>query len=138
MSKRELEAGMTDNTHAVIIEDDKLNAKILETMLRQEGMTVTTIADPANAMAVLAQQSAPAVVFLDLEMPHLDGYEVLAMLRAQYGPQLPIAAYTVHTSELLNAMDKGFSGFFAKPINRAMFHANLLKLLNGEQALSMD
>ena len=129
---------MTNPAYAVIIEDDKLNAKVLETLLRQEGITVTIISDPANTLTVLADKPTPAVIFLDLEMPHLDGYEVLVMLRQQYGQSVPIAAYTVHISELTTAVGKGFNGFFSKPINGATFHDNLAQLLRGEQALSLQ
>lgn len=129
---------MTQVQRAVIIEDDKLNAKVLETLLRHEGMAVTIISDPTQALPQLILQDPPAVIFLDLEMPKLDGYEVLALLRAHYGDQLYVAAYTVHTNEMLTILAKGFNGFFAKPINGARFPENLRQILKGEQVLALE
>ena len=129
---------MIETLHAVIIEDDRLNAKVLETLLRQEGVAVTVIRDPAQAIAILDARPTPDVFFVDLEMPHLDGYEVLAILRERYGNRMPIAAYTVHTNEIINAVGKGFNGFFAKPINGAKFHEKLQQLLRGEQVFGIQ
>jgi len=128
---------MSDLKQAVIIEDDRLSAKVLETLLKQQGMSVIVIADPALTSSVLAGITTPDVIFVDLEMPHLDGYQVLALLHAQIPIHVPIAAYTANTGQMVIAMDKGFNGFFAKPINSATFPENLAQLLRGEKVLSI-
>jgi len=51
------------------------------------------------------------VVFLDLEMPGLDGYSVKDLLRMHLG-EIPIIAYTVHVSEINAVHQSGFNGFF--------------------------
>ncbi len=127
---------MSEMMSAVIVDDDKLSAKVLEMLLHHEGMTVTTIYDSARIAETLADVPCPAVVFLDLEMPHLDGYEALVVLRRQFGSSLPIAAYSVHTGELKTALEKGFDGFFCKPVNSAAFADNLRQLLNGERVVA--
>jgi len=121
------------SSQAIIIDDDRLSVKVLETLLRQEGMSVTSIDNPADVSAKLTELPAPNVVFLDLEMPHLDGYEVLDLLRQRLGNEVLVAAYTVHTSEAVAAMGKGFDGFFGKPLNMTTFPGNLKRLLNGER-----
>ncbi|HRF96790.1 MAG TPA: response regulator, partial [Aggregatilineales bacterium] len=77
--------------------------------------------------------SSPDVIFLDLEMPQSNGYSVLEYI--QRAPQLaniPVVAYTTHTSHLNNAKNAGFHSFLGKPIDGRRFPAMLEKILNGE------
>jgi two-component system cell cycle response regulator DivK len=71
------------------------------------------------------------VVFLDLEMPGLDGFHVKDMLRAHFGEVL-IIAYTVHISEINVAKQSGFDGFLGKPLNKARFPDQMARILRGE------
>jgi len=119
--------------HALIIDDDRMNAIVLEKLLENEGLTSSVIDHPAGLQNILAEMTALHVVFVDLELPSNDGYEVLAFLRTQLGTNVPIVAYTVHISESVTARQKGFDGFLGKPINRQDFPSNLRRILNGER-----
>jgi len=129
---------MTDSTTALIIEDDPHSAKILEIMLNREGVSATLINNPLNVQMVLGSMSVPAVIFVDLEMPHLNGYEVLSLIRESLGDGVCVAAYTVHSSEANAAVDKGFNGFFSKPLNAVTFPANLRRLMNGDRVWALN
>lgn len=69
----------------VIVIDDSLTVrKILEVVLRREGVDVVTYADGVEALRTLKAQPhlMPAVIFIDICMPQMDGYTVLRLLRA--------------------------------------------------------
>lgn len=62
---------------AVVVDDDPSIRSLLSELLRDEGYVVRTADDGAAALAALREE-APDVVLLDLAMPGLDGYDVLA------------------------------------------------------------
>lgn len=123
----------TQSPQALIVDDDLMSIKVLESLLRQDGWSVASVSDPQDLAATLPELRAPQVVFLDLEMPHMDGYEVLKYLRATLGETVRVAAYTVHTSELTTVIEQGFDGMFGKPLDSKAFRANLQRLVKGER-----
>jgi CheY-like chemotaxis protein len=120
-------------THAVIIDDQQSNIKVLGMLLEQEGVTYSQTTDPNRLEHILAGSGQIDVVFLDLEFPTADGLDLLSVLRSY--PALsgvPIIAYTVHTSEINQMRNGGFDGFLGKPLNAPDFPENLRRILSGE------
>ena len=69
----------------VMVIDDSLTVrKILEVALRREGIDVVAYSDGIEALRMIKAQPhlTPAVIFLDICMPQMDGYTVLRLLRA--------------------------------------------------------
>jgi two-component system chemotaxis sensor kinase CheA len=118
--------------HALIIEDDPINAEVLAFMLSAEHVTSTVISDPARVRDIVPQLPAIDVVFLDLEMPGLNGYDVLRMLKDDLGVDAPVVACTVHTSQIDIARTKGFHSFLGKPLMAEQFSGQLSQILNGK------
>ncbi len=120
--------------HALIIDDNQSNADVLEVLLKNEGLSSTVVTLPRALPAALDQLSGPVdVVFLDLELPNHDGFELLDALKAH--PHLggaPIVAYTVHTSEIGAAREAGFHSFLGKPLNTREFPDQLRRILDGQ------
>jgi CheY-like chemotaxis protein len=82
---------------------------------------------------VLNELAAIDVVFLDLEMPGANGYQVLEKLRADPRFQsVPVVAYTVHVSEISVAHEQGFHSFLGKPLDADRFPDQLARILSGE------
>jgi CheY-like chemotaxis protein len=74
------------------------------------------------------------LVFLDLEMPGMDGYQAAALIRAHpHFQRARLVAYTVHISELNAAFDRGFDAFLGKPLNAEAFGGQLARILAGER-----
>jgi CheY-like chemotaxis protein len=117
--------------HALIIDDDAYSIHVMERLLDQEDISYTAVADPTTLEDVLATLDAVDIVFLDLEMPKLDGYEVLAILKNHLGTNVPIVACTVHTAEINNTRRQGFSSFVAKPLDLDRFSDQLHRILSG-------
>ena len=118
--------------HALVIDDNAQNRKVLVQLLTKQGITSTEVPDSRKLSNDLAAIGAVDVVFLDLEMPGLDGYDVKNLLREQLG-STPIIAYTVHVSEINVVRQSGFDGFIGKPVDNARFPDQLARILNGQQ-----
>jgi two-component system sensor histidine kinase/response regulator len=121
-------------THALIIDDNADNVGILEEMLTMEGINFTSLHDPAKLEAKIKNQPSYDVVFLDLEMPNVDGYEMFRRLKADARFQnVPIVAYTVHVSEINEIRKLGFHSFLGKPLDADAFPRQLQRILKGER-----
>jgi len=118
--------------HALIIDDDAYSVHIMERLLDLQDIRYTSIKDPTKLPAVLEGLDAIDVIFLDLEMPKLDGYEVLEILRDHFGEGVTIVACTVHTSQVNMTRKLGFSSFVAKPLDTDRFPDHLQRILNSE------
>lgn len=121
------------NIKALIIEDDRSSIGVLRSLLDQLLISSTVIADTHNVEDHIATVNQPDIVFLDLEMPKNNGYAVLEMLRNndKYD-DVPIIAYTTHTSHLNQARDAGFDSLLGKPLDSRAFPEQLERILNGE------
>ena len=117
--------------HALIIDDNVQNLKVLAQLLSRQHISCTEIADPKQLLAMLPNLDHVNVVFLDLEMPALNGYNTKDLLRSHFG-QVPIIAYTVHLSEINVVREAGFDGFLGKPLDNARFPDQLARILRGE------
>jgi two-component system, cell cycle response regulator DivK len=118
--------------HALLIDDNSQNLKVLAQLLSKQGVTSTEVINPTKLENVLPTLERVDVVFLDLEMPGLDGYSVKDLLKSHLG-DTPIVAYTVHISEINVVRNLGFDGFLGKPLDQSRFPEQLARILNGEQ-----
>ncbi len=118
--------------HALLIDDDQFNLEVLARLLERQGCTHTDIQDVAELSPMLETLDSIDVIFLDLEMPKMDGYEVLAFLRQILGQPIPIVAYTVYSSEINTVREVGFDGFIGKPLDPQRFPQQLERILQGE------
>lgn len=118
---------------ALVIDDNSKNVAVLVRLLNGEGVDSMQVSDPRQLDAALKNINSVDVVFLDLEMPMIDGFQVLEKLKADSRFQgIPVIAYTVHVSEMRAAHDHGFDGFIGKPLDSDRFPEQLARILNGE------
>jgi CheY-like chemotaxis protein len=118
-------------SHALIIDDDMNNLEILAQLLETQGVSSTLVADPAQTLAIAAGGPDIDVVFCDLEMPHIDGYQLLTKLQQQLNKRIPIICSSVHLTEIDTAYARGFDGFLAKPLDADRFPSQLARILEG-------
>lgn len=121
-----------NQTHALLIDDNRQNLRVLRQLLTKQGVTSTDILTADDLNRVLPTLDTVDVVFVDLEMPDMDGYGVKEMLRASHIAHAPIIAYTVHVSEINHTRQRGFDGFLGKPLDSARFPDQLARILRGE------
>jgi CheY-like chemotaxis protein len=118
-------------SHALVIDDNTQNVKVLVQLLSKQGVSATEVTDPRKLASLLPTLEGVDVVFLDLEMPGTDGFKVKDLLRQHLGAT-PIIAYTVHISEINVVRRMGFDGFLGKPVDTTNFPDQLARILNGE------
>jgi EAL domain-containing protein (putative c-di-GMP-specific phosphodiesterase class I)/CheY-like chemotaxis protein len=101
--------------------------------LEAEGLRVDEAGDGAGALAAIAR-SRPGAVVLDLNMPELDGYQVLAALRSDPTTMtLPVILVTGE-SDVTAGLHAGADDFIAKPFRRDELVARVQALLRNEHA----
>jgi two-component system KDP operon response regulator KdpE len=123
--------------HALIIDDDHASVDVITALLDQLGASYTALATSDNIVnSIRALDHQVDVIFLDLEMPVRNGYEVLLDLRDELSVAVPIVAYTAHTSEIVDARDAGFHSFLGKPLSSAKFAAQLADILDNRPVWS--
>ncbi len=121
------------NRHALIIDDNPNNLGILAELLTMEGVNSTQVQHIKHLSAALQDVAELDVIFLDLELPDATGYQLLETLKSDVRFQdVPIAAYTVHVSEVHVARNKGFHSFLGKPLDADRFPDQLARILRGE------
>lgn len=121
------------NPHALIIDDNSLNIDVLVMLLENEAVTYSAIDSLRKLPDALNANPAIDIIFLDLEFPNGDGFDVLPDLKADIRLQdVPIVAYSVHTSEIDRARRAGFDSFLGKPLSSRQFPNQLRRILNGE------
>lgn len=117
--------------HALIIDDSATGLDVLKELLHSIGVSATTVQHPSKVDQTITEMERIDVVFLDLEMPHTDGYVMLQKLRDSLGITAPIIAYTVHTSEIDTAKRLGFDGFLGKPVDIDHFPEQFERIMTG-------
>jgi len=109
-----------ERTKILVVEDDEDCRWILR--LRLQHLGVVDIREAANGQEALASiiQDPPDVVFLDLQLPVLDGWETARRIRALPAPlcQVPIIAVTAHAmrEDQAKAVAAGCDEYITKPI----------------------
>jgi CheY-like chemotaxis protein len=102
----------------LVVDDQQANVELLEQMLAEEGYTdVTTTLDPQQVCA-LHQRMPFDLILLDLQMPVMDGFEVMqALKRDAADPYLPVIVLTAQPAHKLQALQAGAKDFISKPFD---------------------
>lgn len=121
--------------NALIIDDDDASIDVLQSLFSKIGVATTTIDGLSHNITAELETATPVdIVFVDLEMPIMNGYEVLEeLLGSPEFEAVPIVAHSIHISHLNEAYDAGFHSFIGKPLNRHTFEEKLQRILSGEQ-----
>ena len=107
----------------LIIEDNQFNHELIEYLLTQAGYQTLSAWDGLEGLDV-ARESLPDLILCDLQMPVMNGYEVVQRIKTE--PQLnliPIVAVTASSmsGDSEKAFSAGFDGYIAKPIEPRLF-----------------
>lgn len=102
----------------LIVDDQEPNVLLLEQLLIESGYTsVTTTMDP-QAVCALHHDTNFDLILLDLQMPKMDGFEVMAALKADDGNDyLPVLVLTAQPNHKLQALQAGAKDFISKPFD---------------------
>lgn len=111
----------------LVVDDERLNRILLSTNLEESGYTVETAEDGRQALQMLGAESFDAVL-LDLIMPRMDGYQVLAeMKRDALLRRIPVIVIssTDEVESIVRCIEMGATDYLAKPFNPVLLHARI-------------
>lgn len=100
----------------IIVDDEAKNIKLLENMLSMHCPSVKILATDTDAKngLLLIDELRPQLVFLDVEMPHLNGFDLLKQLEPIDFEVIFVTAYSHYAVE---AFECHATGYVTKPIN---------------------
>lgn len=121
------------NTQRILVVDDEpLNREVLSQELEDHYEVIQAESGP-EALTVI-ESSLPDLVLLDIQMPQMDGYEVLDRIRKQYAAtELPVIMATARTGsdDIVRALEAGANDYVTKPIDIPVLLARIVRLLHG-------
>lgn len=121
----------------LIVDDEPLNLVLLEAVLTPLGHRIVRAGSGQEALAAYARHGAD-LILLDVNMPGLDGIDVLTHLRAQPGASyVPVILVTALSEReyRLRSLEVGADDFLEKPIDSAILLARVRTLLRLKDAL---
>lgn len=106
------------NASILIVDDQEANVQLLEQMLRDAGYQhISSTMDP-HAVCALHSSSRYDLILLDLQMPGMDGFQVMKELkRIDHEGYVPILVITAQPDHKLRALASGAKDFVAKPFD---------------------
>ncbi len=124
----------------VAIDDDQDALTLLRVVLETAGAEVTTVSSSVDA-ARTVEEKTPHVVVIDIGMPEIDGYGVIARIRASENPlvrNVPAAALTAfaRSEDRTRALRSGFEMHLAKPIDPGELVASVSTLARRGRTLA--
>ena len=104
----------------LVVEDNVVNQRVLEAMLAKRGFGVDTAGNGREALSMLAAGDY-GLVFMDCQMPELDGYEATGAIRAgEEGrdEHLPVVAMSAHAlkGDRERCLAAGMDDYLSKPL----------------------
>jgi two-component system cell cycle response regulator DivK len=107
----------------LVVEDNELNLKLFCDLLRAHGYLAEPVRDGRDAVA-RARDFAPDLIIMDIQMPHVTGYEIILELKADDALRsIPVMAVTAYAGredeERIRAA--GADAYVSKPISLARF-----------------
>ncbi len=106
------------NASILIVDDQEANVALLEQLLGEAGYThVTSTRDPSG-VCELHRRERFDLILLDLQMPGIDGFQVMAALRTNEADDyLPVLVITAQPGHKLRALAAGARDFISKPFD---------------------
>jgi chemosensory pili system protein ChpA (sensor histidine kinase/response regulator) len=126
------------NDRVVVVVDDSISVrKFVGRMLEKAGYRVKLASDGLEASEVVAQVGCHLVI-TDIEMPRMNGYELMAHLRQDPATRrIPVLVVTSRAGAKHRdrALKEGASAFLTKPVQEDQLIATVEKLIGSESAL---
>jgi adenylate cyclase len=126
--------------HILIVDDDSLNRRLLTKHLEREGHRTTEVDNGFAALSAVVSER-PDLVLLDIEMPGVDGIEVLERIKSDDGlrhiPVIMISGVD-DTDSIVRCLEAGAEDYLPKPFDPAILRARLDAGLNRKRLLDLE
>jgi len=113
------------------IEDEPLNRRLVQTILARVDYRYLEAANGVEGIKI-AESERPDLILVDINLPNMNGYEVLRALRNNLmTTHIPIVALTAHimNGDQRDIMAAGFDGYLAKPVNKIVVRTLIERIL---------
>ena len=122
------------NKRVLVVDDNEINVLIAKRLLSKWGLLIESACCGKEALEKI-RNGLFDLVFMDLNMPDLNGYEVTKLIRqmdGDYFKSLPVVALsaTPIAEDHLEFMESGMNGHIMKPLDKSNFRRKLLEFLN--------
>jgi adenylate cyclase len=97
----------------LIVDDQECNVRLLEYALRRGGYSALSSTTDPREVCALHHQNSYDLILLDLQMPRMNGLEVLEGLRNEAA--VSVLVLTADPTQMARALERGASGFLSKP-----------------------
>jgi len=107
-----------DDTCVLVVDDNHVNQMVVAKMLRLLKVKSHVVGDGQQAVECLQQGKKFDMIFMDLDMPVMDGYEATKRIREELGLDVTIVALTANSTNKAKKKCKetGMNDYFTKPI----------------------
>jgi DNA-binding response OmpR family regulator len=133
LAARRRQADMAGATKVLVVDDEPSLVDLLQTLLDLAGYEVTSATGGEEAMATLAAERFDVMV-LDINMPRMDGFAVLAAMEAARSPTAPrvlVLTARYAASDVKRARTLGAHDYLSKPFSNKTLLARIQKLAAG-------
>lgn len=136
-STKDLDEFHVDNVRILVVDDVKMNLKVVSGLLNGTGVTVDTAESGMAAISMVEDQQYD-MIFLDHMMPQMDGIETFATLKEKYPEKMMDLPVIMLTANAIAGVEKeyeaeGFWGYLSKPVSREALCGVILKFVNGKE-----
>jgi excisionase family DNA binding protein len=101
----------------LIVDDDGALREFVRTNLELDGYVVREAGNAEEGLAALGE-APPDLILLDVMMPEVDGWEMLARVRENHGVgAIPVIMFSGKVEDLAAAQDRGAQAFIGKPFD---------------------
>ena len=128
-------ADLREDIHLLVVEDNPGNRVLIDSLFKKWKISFDFAFDGLEAVQKI-QSKAYDMVFMDLQMPEMDGYEATSTIRSMeddYFKQIPIVALTA--SVMSNVLEKtkqaGMNNYVSKPFNPSHLRETIAKYTSG-------
>lgn len=120
-----------NNEVVLVAEDDNINFKLIEKLLKTFNFDVIRANDGLEAVEICRTNSEIDLIFMDIKMPNLDGYGAFEKIR-EFNKETPIIAQTSYsfTEEVDKIKLLGFNDFISKPLEKEKLYELVKKYFN--------
>ncbi|MDO8412895.1 MAG: response regulator [Gallionellaceae bacterium] len=112
-----LQAPEIFNGSILIVDDQKANVQLLERLLSGAGYTSVSSTTNPQEVGELHRKNHYDLILLDLQMPDMDGFQVMEELKKQADSYLPVLVITAQPAHKLRALQAGAKDFISKPFD---------------------
>lgn len=155
--KRTLDPTICEELRILVAEDNRVNQEVMMKMLHLEGIKKIQIANDGVEAVVAVRKCQPAtpatnaatglmplmslkefdIIFMDIQMPNMDGIQATERIRSlgYSGPIIAVSAYT-DKSNVDRCLEAGVNDFLGKPLRRQQLHSMLSVLVERRRCAS--